>query len=203
LERVARVELVDSAVLAIPERSEDDILGAVAERHQVSVFRGSEVDVLDRHYQAALVHSAEQVVRIPGDNPVPDPVHVDRTIAHHVATGADFTSTYPEQLDNGYVSGLGCEVISFESLEAAWRTSKDARHREHPHTFFYDHPGLFQIETIQFPAELRRPRLVLDVNTLEEYLFVARLYNELYPRNPRFGAREIIDWYDDLEGWEK
>jgi spore coat polysaccharide biosynthesis protein SpsF len=200
LERVVWTELVDEAVLAIPEVKEDDVLATVADQQAVSVFRGSELDVLDRHYQAALAHSADQIVRIPGDNPVPDASHVDRTIAHHIATGAAFTSTYPELLDNGYISGLGCEVFTFAALEQAWKTSRDPRNREHPHTFFYDHRDLFKIETIQFPRELRRPGLVLDVNTLEDYQFMARLYEDLYPVNPRFGTSEIVDWYDGLEG---
>ena len=196
LERVVRADRIDETVVAIPDGAADDVLAGVARGYGLSVFRGSEADVLDRHYQAALQHHADQVVRIPADNPVPDPVHVDLTIAHHIASGADFTSTYSEQIDNGYISGLGCEVYRFETIERAWRETSEPRYREHPHTYVYDHPERFKIETVQFPMELRRPGLVLDVNTLEEYRFMARLYDDLYPQDPNFAAREIVSWYD-------
>src|SRR5437868_3425972 len=73
LERLPRVALVDEIVLAIPETAQDDPLAALGQRLGVAVFRGAENDLVDRYYQAATAHGAGTVVRIPGDNPVPEP----------------------------------------------------------------------------------------------------------------------------------
>jgi len=48
------------------------------------------------------------------------------------------------------------------------------------------------------PAEFRRPDLVLDVNTQEQYEFMRQLYEDLYPANPNFHITDIIRWYDDV-----
>jgi len=37
---------------------------------------------------------------------------------------------------------------------------------------------------------------VLDVNTAEQYEFMRRLYEALYPRNKDFHITDIIRWYD-------
>jgi spore coat polysaccharide biosynthesis protein SpsF len=48
------------------------------------------------------------------------------------------------------------------------------------------------------PAEYRRPDLILDVNTRQQYEFMASLYEALYPRNPKFGILDVIAWYDSV-----
>ena len=57
---------------------------------------------------------------------------------------------------------------------------------------------MFKVGTIECPSEFRRPDLVLDVNTREEYEFMAELYEYLYPRNPEFHITDIIEWYDNV-----
>jgi spore coat polysaccharide biosynthesis protein SpsF len=53
------------------------------------------------------------------------------------------------------------------------------------------------VSTVQCPERFRRPDLILDVNTQEQYLFLKSLYESLYPRNPNFVISDIIDWYDN------
>src|SRR5436190_1304006 len=84
-----------------------------------------------------------------------------------------------------------------DALERIWRTSADPRNREHPHTNVYEHLSDYRIGTVQCPAAFRRPDLMLDVNTRQEYEFLAALYAYLYPRNPRFTILDVIRWYDD------
>jgi spore coat polysaccharide biosynthesis protein SpsF len=48
------------------------------------------------------------------------------------------------------------------------------------------------------PPGYARPDLVLDVNTPDEYKYISALYDYLYPRNPRFGIGDIIEWHDRI-----
>ena len=176
LERVKRCKRVDIIVLATTQNTENDALAELGQSYGVSVFRGSEDDVLDRYYQAARAFNADVVVRIPGDNPVPEPREIDRIISHHVQSDNDFSTNYPDVLDNGYPDGIGAEVFNLEALERAWRSATDSRNREHPHTNFYDHPETYKVGTIECPPEFRRPDIVLDVNTREHYDFLAQLH---------------------------
>ena len=189
--------MTDELVLAIPDGSRDDKLEELGRHADVKVYRGSETDVLDRYHQAATAYSAEFVVRVPADNPTPEPTIIDRTILHHLAAGNDFTSTYPEQFINGFPSGLGCEVYGMPALDRGWAKATSPRNREHPHTFFYEHPHEFRMGTMQCPIEYRRD-LDLDVNTEAQYRFMSELFDALYPQDPCFTVRDILAWYDEV-----
>ena len=67
LERVLRCQSIDQIVVAAPDTNENDILEKVANELNVSIFRGSENDVLDRYYKAAKDHKADLILRIPLD----------------------------------------------------------------------------------------------------------------------------------------
>ena len=73
LERVKRCTRLDDIVLAIPDTEQDKPLQKLADRYGVKVFVGSENDLVDRYYQAALVNEADVIVRIPADNTTPQP----------------------------------------------------------------------------------------------------------------------------------
>jgi spore coat polysaccharide biosynthesis protein SpsF len=198
IERVRRSRLVDEFVLATTNKTEDDPLVMLAEEAGIASFRGAENDLVDRYYQAAATFGADVIVRVPADNPVPEPSEIDRIIGFHIEKQNDFSSNYPDVFDNGYPDGIGAEVFSFSALRQVWETSADPRNREHPHTNFYEHPELFRLGTIQCPSEFRRPDIILDVNTRKEYEFLAQLYDALYPRNPEFTILDVIHWYDHV-----
>jgi spore coat polysaccharide biosynthesis protein SpsF len=198
IERVQRCKSVGKIVLATTEQSGDDPLETLGKEHGVDVFRGSENDLVDRYYQAALAFGADVIVRVPADNPAPEPSEIDRVINYHLQSENDFSSNYPDVFDNGYPDGIGAEVFNFEALRKVWESSSDPRQREHPHTNFYEHPDLYRIGTIQCPAEFRRPDIILDVNTQAEYEFMAQLYEDLYSRNPQFTIMDIIKWVDEV-----
>lgn len=205
IERVKRCTMVDEIVLATTERREDDALEQRGRSYEVGIFRGSENDLVDRYYQAAKAFNAELVVRLPGDNPVPEPGEIDRIIAYHLTGQSDFSSNLAQVYGNGYPDGIGAEVFSFPILAAVWGTSSVPRMREHLHLNFFDYtwqkpadPAAYRVGTVQCPLSFRRPGLVLDVNTREDYEFTVALYQYLYPRNAEFHITDIIRWYDDI-----
>lgn len=203
LERVKRCKLVDVLVVATTQKGEDDPLADLARSLGVEVFRGSEDDLVDRYYRAAVAFDLDLVGRLPADNPVPEPSEIDRIIAYHKSADVEFSSNLTHFFGNGYPDGIGAEVFDLASLAHVWRTSTDPRDREHLHLNFFDYgtetprdPARFRIGTVECPPEFRRPDLVLDVNTPDEYGFLAALYGALFPSNPAFSIGDIIAWYD-------
>lgn len=197
-ERVKRCKKVDIIVLATTEKKEDDILCEIAIRNGIEIFRGSENDLVDRYYKAAVEYKADYIVRLPADNPVVEPEEIDRIIEHHLNSDDDFSTNTHNILGNEYPDGLGTEIFSFKKLKEIWEITTDPRNREHPHTYFYKHSEKYKIGTVKCPPEFQRPDLVLDVNTEEEYKFLSEIYNYLYPKNPNFHITDIISWYDNI-----
>ena len=205
LERVKRCKKIDEIVLAIPDTESDKELEALANQYSVKCFVGAENDLVDRYYKAALVFGADIVVRIPADNTTPQPEEIDRIIDHHMSLSrAGFSSNLSVIDNSGYPDGIGAEVFDFKLLKDVQETVMDPFKREHVHLNFFNYesgeavdPNWCPISTVQCPKEFRRPDLVLDVNTLEQYTFMKRLYEALYNHNPHFTISDIINWYDN------
>lgn len=203
IERVKRCEAVERVVLATTTLPQDDGLAALAADYGVDLFRGSENDLVDRYYRAALHFAADVVVRLPADNPVPEPAEIDRIVRFHALGRVEWASNLAQVMDNGYPDGIGAEVFDVWTLEEIAKTVSDPARREHVHLNYFNYaeqravrPDRYRVGTVECPAEFRRPDLVLDVNTEEQYRFIRSLYEDLYPVNPNFHITDIIEWYD-------
>lgn len=205
LERVLRVKRADEIVLATTEQSQDGVLADIGDKMGVAVFRGSENDLVERYYQAAHMHAADLVVRLPADNATPEAQEIDRIIDYHTKSDSVFSSNLAQVFGNGYPDGIGAEVIDFWALAEVRENCTDPFKREHPHLNFFDYgkqaatfPLRYPVGTVQCPPAFARPDLILDVNTREQYEFIRALYEYLYPRNPTFTIADTIAWYDEI-----
>lgn len=206
LERIKRCTAVDDALLAIPDTEQDAVLQKLGESYGFKVFSGSEMDLVERYYQAAVWARADVIVRFPADNATPEPSEIDRIVQHHLTLGRPgFSSNLSAIGDSDYPDGIGAEVFDFCLLNEVRQRNHDPRQREHVHLNFYDY-SIAQpvnalwcpISTVECPQEFSRPDLVLDVNTQEQYEFMRKLYVHLYPKNPEFHITDIIRWYDEV-----
>ena len=205
LERVKRCSRLDDIVLAIPDTPKDYVLKNLGESYGVKVFAGSENDLVERYYQAALWSKADIIGRLPADNATPEPSEIDRIVDYHLNLGHRGFSSNLSVIDNSeYPDGIGAEMFDLSLLAEARDRHSDPRQREHVHLNFYDYStgqavdaNWCSISTIKCPIEFRRPDLVLDVNTQEQYEFMRKLYEYLYPKNPNFHITDIIRWYDE------
>lgn len=206
LERVKRCVAFDDIVLAIPDTKQDRVLIELGESYGVKVFAGSESDLLDRYYQAAVWSKADIVGRLPADNATPEPSEIDKILRHHLTLGRrGFSSNLSVINNSGYPDGIGAEVFDFSLLEEARDRHTDANLREHVHLNFFNYStgeavneSWCPISTLECPIEFRRPDLVLDVNTQEQYEFMSQLYQYLYPKNSNFHITDTIKWYDNI-----
>lgn len=206
LERVKRCTKLDDIVLAIPDTKKDRVLMELGKSYGIKVFAGSENDLVERYYQAALWSNATIVGRLPADNATPEPAEIDRIVDYHLTLGRrGFSSNLSVIGDSEYPDGIGAEIFDFSLLEEARVRHTDPRQREHVHLNFYDYGtgeavdlAWCPVSTIKCPIGFRRPDLVLDVNTQEQYEFMRQLYEYLHPRNSRFHITDIIRWYDDI-----
>lgn len=206
LERVKRCKKLDDIVLAIPNTENDQILRKLGESYRVKVFAGSENDLVERYYQAALWTKADIVGRLPADNATPEPAEIDRIVDLHLSLGRrGFTSNLSAISGSEYPDGIGAEIFDFSLLAEARMHHHDPRQREHVHLNFYDYntgevvdAAWCPVRTIKCPEGFRRPDLTLDVNTKEQYEFMRQLYEDLYPRNPNFHITDTIRWYDEV-----
>src|SRR5262245_57932673 len=194
LARVRRAEYAGTVMVATTTDPADDDIARQATGAGALVFRGHPTDLLDRHYQAARLLGADLVVKIPSDCPLIDPAVIDRVLAHHVAQPADYTSNLHPQ---SYPDGNDVEVCTFAVLESAWRYATRPLDREHTTPFLWDPPGRFRVANVVWETgqDLSRShRVVLDY--AEDYEVIRAVYDALFPSNPEFTVRDVVDYLD-------
>ena len=204
IERISSATKIDKLILAIPDNIENDPLETLGKSYGVQIFRGSEIDLVDRYYNAAKNVSCKYVVRIPADNPTPQGSEIDRIIDHHLSLNRPgFSSNLAEIYGSRYPDGIGAEIFDFELLEEISADFSDSKKREHVHLNFFDYAtqkavdeNWCPISTVHCPSDFARPDIILDVNTQIQFEYMANLYKELYPSNPNFDIKDIINWHD-------
>jgi spore coat polysaccharide biosynthesis protein SpsF len=206
LERVKRVKKIDAIVLATSNQVKDDVLVDLANEYGVSCFRGSETDLVDRYYKAAKYHKADVVLRLPADNPCPEPSEYDRLIDYHLSSTKDFSSNICNFMGNGYPDGIGVEAFTFDSLWEIWKVEKNPLKREHIALNYYDYINdklpsdfRFSVGTVCCPKKFSRPDIVLDVNTEKDYHLMNELYKYLVNKNSYYTFTDVIEWFDEKQ----
>jgi glutamate-1-semialdehyde 2,1-aminomutase len=184
LARLARATAVDEIVLATSSDARNDALEAHVGKLGFRVYRGSEQDVLDRYYQAALMAGADVVLRITGDCPLMDPQLVDHVVARFRASGADYGSnvappTYPD--------GLDIEVFTFAALRTAWEQAREPRQREHVTPFLREHAA-FRRMNVANEQDFSAERWTVDEP--EDFAVIEAVFSAFAPRND-FSWQEV------------
>jgi len=191
VERLRRSELLQTIVVATTSVREDDAIIEECKRLGAPCFRGSETDVLDRYYQAAMCHKAAAVVRITADCPVIDPELLDEVVRKFRSTGADYASN---GIERSYPRGLDVEVFSVEALSAAWQAATVPYQREHVTPYFYENPERFRIESLAAPSDYSAYRWTLD--TPEDLQLLRKIYDG-------FGNRGLFTWREIIQLMER
>lgn len=177
---------IDTLVVATSDETYDDPIEALCKQLNVTCFRGSLHDVLDRFYQAAQAYPAEHIVRMTADCPVIDPQVIDDVIKLHKSSGADYSSNV---LPPTFPDGLDVEVMSFAALKEAWQNAMLASQREHVTPYINQHSD-FKKSNLEGSEDLSAHRWTVDEPA--DFALIEFIYESLYPQNHRFGYQDIL-----------
>ena len=183
--RLRHSKNLDEIVVATTEEPEDNPVEEFCTRNAIRSFRGSEKDVLDRYYRAAIAFKADPIVRITADCPVIDPNIVDKVVAEFKQGGYDIYG-----LSGEFPDGLDCTVFSFQTLKTAWKEAKLVSEREHVCPYMEKHPELFKIGGYKPFKKLQDHRWTLDEP--DDYRFLTEIYSRLYHPEKIFLTEDIL-----------
>jgi spore coat polysaccharide biosynthesis protein SpsF len=191
LERVVRAHTLDEIVLATTTLADDDELVRIAAGRGISVYRGSEHDVLRRYAGAAVDARAEVVVRLTADCPLIDPAVID-----HVVTTWRLLDDHVDLITNApprhrtYPDGMDVEVLSAETLACIDKQATDADDREHVTRRLHRPP--FRCRAIDLDPPAGDVRITVDYAA--DLDRVRAIFEDLYPRDPQFGLGDVLTW---------
>jgi spore coat polysaccharide biosynthesis protein SpsF (cytidylyltransferase family) len=164
LTRIASLPCLDSVALATSTAPENVPLVDLAKRLGIPAFQGDEDDVLRRTIDCAHHMRADHVVRVTGDNPLTDLGTIDRLVALHLRSGAEYT----------YVPGqalLRSELVTL---------------------YIKENPAEFRIRTAELPSELDKPHLRLTVDEADDVKLMQILFERLAKPGQHVETRDAI-----------
>jgi spore coat polysaccharide biosynthesis protein SpsF len=177
---------LDKIVLATSNLKKDDKLAEIAKNLKIDLYRGSEVDVLERFCGAADMFKANTIVRICADNPFIDSNEINRLITFYFEEQCDYACNHQDRLQSGYVDGLGAEIFSKNKLDNINKIAIEPKHREHITLYFWDNYKDYKIKAVKPPKFFNYPNLRFDVDTKEDLDFLNSLiknYENIRPED--------------------
>ena len=187
-DHVRQAKIPHDVIWCTSTHSQDDPLEQLASEHGITCFRGSELDVMSRFIEVADQKGASTVVRITGDNPLTDPLVIDKMIEAHFENQSEYTFT--EDLPVGTRS----EIIDVEMLKKCHKLLQDPDSSEYM-TWMLNRPDHFK--TLQYESKdqkIKRPDISLTVDTESDLSLMQKIYEQYNGKPPVL--EDIIAWLD-------
>lgn len=170
---VKRSKLLTDIIVATTVNSTDDPIVSVADKCNVSHFRGSEHNVLKRVSDAHRIADSDISVLLTGDNPLVTGEMVDYSLKQFLKSSADFgTNSGPNRkIPDGLDIVITKSSLLRESLELA-NTDEDF---EHVCNIINKDKSIHKIEILPECDSEVAPNISVTVDTLEDYEYVKSL----------------------------
>lgn len=185
INRLSYSDSIEKIIIATTALPEDRQIIDIAEQCSVSCYAGSELDVLDRYYQAAKQYDADPIIRITADCPVIDPFLVDEVLFEYQKSGYDMYC-----LDSSFPDGLDTEVFSMDALQEAYYHARLLSEREHVTPYITKNPDRFRIGRYKKYSDLSDIRWTVDEE--RDLKLIRIIYSRLYHENEIFTTQNIL-----------
>lgn len=173
IRRLSAAASVDAVAVLTTRLPEDDAVAQLASELGTLVYRGPELDVLARFFEAAEKFGPDIIIRATADNPLIEIGSIDRIVNTLCRDKSDLCME--EQLPYGAAT----EAVTAEALAKAHFRAREPHHREHVTLYIKDHPEEFRISYPVAPQALCFPNIRVTVDTPADFAFVDHLIRRL------------------------
>lgn len=185
-------------IVATSINPNDNELVEFLQKRNISVFRGSENDVLSRFINAAEENGMNGIVRICSDNPFLDWHGVAALVKKAQTSKADYIGYRINNTPSIKTHfGFWGEYVTLKALKHVFDSTNDQQAHEHVTIHIYTHPEEYECEWIECPDFLQgREDIRLTVDNVEDFENAQKVYTALIETNPDFGLNEVVDYID-------
>ena len=188
--RVCKSKKIDKVIIATTKNKLDDKLVKFFRKKKIDYFRGSEKNVLDRYYTAAIKFNPKTVIRITSDCPLISHDIIDEHIRLHEKENLDVTTNY---LTKTFPIGISLSICKFGLLEYAWKNAVKIYDKEHVMPFIYKLKKIKIKKTKNKNFSSKKlPRLTLDYP--EDLITIKNVFNSFYPKI-YFSWKDVLKLY--------
>jgi spore coat polysaccharide biosynthesis protein SpsF len=165
---------------------QDDCIEEEARRLGAIVYRGPELDVLQRFQEASRKFKPGIIIRATADNPLIDIGSVSRIVHALRLERLDYC------MEEGLPYGAATEACTAEALAKSHGMAMDSRHREHVTLHIKENPQAFRVSFLQAPENVRYPQVRVTVDTPEDLAFMEKLLSSVPEENEPIPLSDYI-----------
>ena len=186
-------------IVATSVNPNNDELESFLSERNITVFRGSEDDVLSRFIGAAEANVINGIVRICSDNPFLDWHGVAALIKKARTSDADYIGYRINNTPSIKTHfGFWGEYVTLAALKRVAATTDVKPAHEHVTIHIYTHPEEYKCEWIECPDFLQdRNDIRLTVDNIEDFENAQEVYKTLKEANPDFGLEDVVTYIDE------
>ncbi|WP_321290268.1 cytidylyltransferase domain-containing protein [uncultured Sunxiuqinia sp.] len=191
-------------ILATTSNSRDDKIEKIALNNSISVFRGSETNVLDRFIKAAKRFKINKIIRICADNPFLDINAIKFQISDFKNSNVDYWC-YSKNEQTPTIKthfGFWTEGITLEALEKIKSKTNKTVYQEHVTNYVYMHPNSFKIHFEPISLEIEKQASIrLTIDTTNDFETAKEIYAEINRNNISLCPNQIINFVISNAKW--
>jgi spore coat polysaccharide biosynthesis protein SpsF len=177
LDRVALSNL-SPVVVATTINTDDDPIVELVTGRGLPVYRGSELDVLERFAGAAEENDLDVVVRVTSDCPLIDGRVIAAGVERYLAEG-DPRLYAANTLERTYPRGFDFEIFSADLLREAHKNATLPADREHVTSYLHQNrPGDIRLLNLPFEGSAHGAQYRLTLDTEDDRSLLATLIEQ-------------------------
>ncbi|MFJ8261828.1 cytidylyltransferase domain-containing protein [Rummeliibacillus sp. NPDC094406] len=196
IERLRQCKEIDQLIIATTVEEQDNQIFEFCNHHNVSIFRGSENNVLERYYETWKQFGGDVIVRLTSDCPIIDYKIVDKTIRFFLDNEFDYVSN---TIERTFPRGLDTEVFSVATLETTYKQAKLERDKEHVTAYIYTHPEKFKIGS--YKGEINYSKYRWTVDTEEDFALIKNLFEAYKGKENQLDLASAVRLMEQNPAW--
>ncbi len=193
VKRFKQCKNINDVVVATTVEAGDDLIAEWCKNNNISVYRGSEENVLDRVSNTAKEYGADAIVQMGADSAYLDYELIDKMVSYYLDCDFDYVCN---DLILTYPLGVYAHVVSTDKLiEINNKLNLTQEDRDDVVRYIWEHPEQYNISNIEAPIELQYPQLRLTIDYPEDLEQAKSLYEHF--GSFLFTTAQIINLYKD------
>ena len=189
VDRLKLCKMVDEIIIATSSNAQDDLLCDIAKRENVKCYRGSEDDVLERLFLAAIKYKLDYILNVTADCPLVAFDFIEKMVNKYKDTNADLITGF--KLPHGFYF-YGIKVAALKKvLEIKKGTDTEVWGR------YFTDTGLFKVIDLEIPKDFQRKNYRLTLDYPEDYEFFKGIFNKLGNDAYKKSTMQIIEFLDE------
>ena len=192
VDRLKRVKKIDKIIIATTNNKKDEAIIKFCKKNNISFFRGSEDNVMQRVILAAKKYKLDLITEVTGDCPIIDYRIIDQCLEIFLSNKVDYVTNCHIR---SYPDGMDVQVYKLKTLIKSSKMTRNKLDQEHVTLHIRKNPSIFKTINLMPNRDIYWPELGLTLDEHKDYLLLKKIIEHFYKKkNKLFSCEDVINF---------